>query len=110
LPTLLQRSPIVTGAITGIVAVTNYLNVQQRIEDVRQESELIAAPVGAGIWTLVVGAVLAIVGGVLVRMCLSPDNRQASGRELGAASGPHVQPPRQAPLGSLQAAPASLAL
>ena len=31
------------------------------------ESELIAAAVGAGIWTLVVGAVLAIVGGVLVR-------------------------------------------
>jgi hypothetical protein len=67
LPTLLQRSPIVTGAIAGIVAVTNYLNVQQRIEDVREESELIAASVGAGIWTLVVGAVLAIVGGVLVR-------------------------------------------
>jgi hypothetical protein len=67
LPTLLQRSPIVTGAITGIVAVSNYLNVQQRIEDVREESELIAASVGAGIWTLVVGAVLAVVGGVLVR-------------------------------------------
>jgi hypothetical protein len=67
MPTLLQRSPIITGAITGIVAVINYLDVQQRIEDVREESELIAASVGAGIWTLVVGAVLAIVGGVLVR-------------------------------------------
>jgi hypothetical protein len=69
---LLQRSPIVTGAISGIVAVTNYLNVRQRIEDVRQESELIAASVGAGIWTLVVGAVLAIVGGVRVRRLPKP--------------------------------------
>jgi hypothetical protein len=67
LPTLVQRSTIVTGAITGIVAIINYLNVQRRIEDVREESELIAASVGAGIWTLIVGAVLAIVGGVLVR-------------------------------------------
>jgi hypothetical protein len=72
LPTLLQRSPIVTGAITAIVAVINYLNVQQRIEGVRQESELIAASVGAGIWTLVVGAVLAIVGGVLIRKLPKP--------------------------------------
>jgi hypothetical protein len=72
LPTWLQRSPIVTGAITAIVAVINYLNVQQRIEDVREESELIAASVGAGIWTLVVGAVLAIVGGVLVRKLPKP--------------------------------------
>jgi hypothetical protein len=72
LPTLLQRSPIVTGAITVIVAVINYLNVQQRIEDVREESELIAASVGAGIWTLVVGAVSAIVGGVLVRKLPKP--------------------------------------
>jgi hypothetical protein len=66
LPTLLQRSPIVTGVITGIVAIINYSSVQQRIADVREESELIAASVGAGIWTLFVGAVLAIVGGVLV--------------------------------------------
>jgi hypothetical protein len=72
LPTLLQRSPIVTGAVTAIVAVMNYLNVQQRIEDVREESELIAASVGAGIWTLVVGAVLAIVGVVLVRKLPKP--------------------------------------
>jgi hypothetical protein len=67
LPMLLHRSPIVTGAIAGIVAIINYLDAQQRIEDAREESELIAASVGAGIWTLVVGAVLAIVGGVLVR-------------------------------------------
>jgi hypothetical protein len=72
LPILLQRSPIITGAISGIVAIINYLDVQQRIEDVREESELIAASVGAGIWTLVVGAVLAIVGGILVRKLPEP--------------------------------------
>lgn len=67
LPTLLQRSSIATGVITGIVAAFNYLEVQRRIEDANEQTELVAASVGSGIWTLVVGAVLAIVGGVLLR-------------------------------------------
>ena len=67
LPAFLHRSSIVTGAITGAVAIYDYLDVQRRIEDAKEQSELIAASVGAGIWTLIVGAVLAIVGGVLIR-------------------------------------------
>jgi hypothetical protein len=67
MPALLQRSSIVTGAITGAVAIYDYVEVQRRIEDVKEQSELISASVGAGIWTLIVGAILAIVGGVVVR-------------------------------------------
>jgi purine-cytosine permease-like protein len=67
LPAFLHRSSIVTGAITGAVAIYDYLDVQRRIEDAKEQSELIAASVGAGIWTLIVGAVLAIVGGLLIR-------------------------------------------
>jgi hypothetical protein len=67
LPGFLHRSSIVTGAITGAVAIYDYLDVQRRIEDAKEQSELIAASVGAGIWTLIVGAVLAIIGGVLIR-------------------------------------------
>jgi hypothetical protein len=67
MPALLQRSSIVTGVITGAVAIYDYVEVQRRIEDVKEQSELISASVGAGIWTLIVGAILAIVGGVVVR-------------------------------------------
>jgi hypothetical protein len=67
MPALLQRSSIVTGVITGAVAIYDYVEVQRRIEDVKEQTELISASVGAGIWTLIVGAILAIVGGMVVR-------------------------------------------
>jgi hypothetical protein len=67
LPALLQRSSIITGIITGAVEIFDYVDVQRRIEDVKEQTELVSASVGAGIWTLIVGAVLAIVGGVVVR-------------------------------------------
>jgi hypothetical protein len=67
LPALLQRSSIATGIITGAVAIYDYVDVQRRIQDVKEQTELISASVGAGIWTLIVSAILAIVGGVLVR-------------------------------------------
>jgi hypothetical protein len=72
LPAFLHRSSIVTGAITGVVAVFDYLEVQRRIEDAKEQSELIAASIGAGIWTLIVGAILAVVGGVLIRKLPHP--------------------------------------
>jgi hypothetical protein len=67
LPTLLQRSSIATGIITGAVAIYDYVDVQRRIEQVKEQTELVSASVGAGIWTLIVGAILSIVGGMVVR-------------------------------------------
>jgi hypothetical protein len=67
LPSLLQRSSIATGVITGVVAIYDYVDVQRRIEDVKEQTDLVSASVGAGIWTLIVGAILAIVGGMVVR-------------------------------------------
>jgi hypothetical protein len=72
LPAFLHRSSIATGVITGVVATYDYLDVQRRIEDAKAQSELIAASVGAGIWTLIVGAILAIVGGALIRKLPHP--------------------------------------
>ena len=63
----LQRSSIVTGIITAIVAVVDYNSVQERIEEVKGQSELVVGTVGTGIWTLFVGAALAITGGLLTR-------------------------------------------
>jgi hypothetical protein len=58
MPALLQRSSIVTGVTTGAIAIYDYVDVQRRIEDVKEQSELIAASVGAGIWILIVGGVV----------------------------------------------------
>jgi hypothetical protein len=51
MPALLQRSSIATGVITGVVAIQGYVDVQRRIEDVKEQTELVSASVGAGIWT-----------------------------------------------------------
>ena len=68
----MQRSSIATGVITGVVATYDYLDVQRRIEGAKEQSELIVASIGAGIWTLIIGVILAIAGGVLVRKLPRP--------------------------------------
>jgi hypothetical protein len=76
MPALLWRSSIITGVITGAVAIYDYNAVQQRITElktaVKATGELsfdipVAASVGTGIWALFIGAALAILGGILVR-------------------------------------------
>ena len=76
MPALLWRSSIITGVITGAVAIYDYNAVQQRITElktaVKATGELsfdipVAASAGTGIWALFIGAVLAILGGILVR-------------------------------------------
>lgn len=67
LPARLWWSAIVTGALTGLVAVGAYSSAQDRIASATAESDLIVASVGAGIWTLFVGAAFAIAGGLFAR-------------------------------------------
>ena len=76
LPRRFWWAAIVTGALTGLVAIGGYSSVQDRIADATAESNLIVASVGAGIWTLFVGAAFAIVGGWLAR------NRSATDPEI----------------------------
>jgi hypothetical protein len=69
-PKLLRLS-ILTGAVAGIVAVAAYQQVQDRIakaqEAAGEVAGMLSASVGAGIWALLIGAVLAVVGGFLAR-------------------------------------------
>ena len=69
-PKRLQLS-IVTGVVAGIVAAFAYVQVQDRIASVQatagEAASMIVASVGAGIWTVIIGAVLTVVGGVLAR-------------------------------------------
>lgn len=67
LPARLQLSAVVTGVLTGLLAIAAYSSVQERIETAKGESDLIVASVGSGIWTLFVGAAFAIAGGVFAR-------------------------------------------
>jgi hypothetical protein len=76
MPALLWRSSIVTGVITGAVAIYGYISVQERITEMKTAAKAagdlpfdipVIANVGTGIWALFVGAALAILGGVLIR-------------------------------------------
>jgi hypothetical protein len=76
LPARWQMSAVVTGILTGCVAIVAYNNVQDRIETVKGQSDLVAASVGAGIWTLFVGAAFAIAGGWFARTGSSTEATQ----------------------------------
>lgn len=76
MPALLWRSSIITGVITGAVAIYDFNSVQQRITELKTMAKApgelsfdipVVASVGTGIWALFVGAALAILGGILVR-------------------------------------------
>jgi hypothetical protein len=76
MPARLWRSSIVTGVITGALAIYDYNQVQERITGAKTAAKAtgdlpfdipVVANVGTGIWALFVGAALAILGGMLVR-------------------------------------------
>ena len=60
LPGMALRSSIATGVIAGMVAIYDYL------DEPRHETE-VAVFARSGIWILILGAILAIVGGGLVK-------------------------------------------
>jgi hypothetical protein len=60
LPGMALRSSIATAVIAGMVAIYDYL------DEPRHETE-VAVSARSGIWILILGAILAIVGGGLVQ-------------------------------------------
>ncbi len=66
MPSLLQSSPIVTGAISAVIAGVNLADISNRVDAARAASPLVAGSIGAGIWSILVGAALAIVGGFVL--------------------------------------------
>lgn len=78
-PSFLQRSTIVTGILTGVGVIYEHVDISDRISRISEDTEGIAtASIGSGIWTLYVGAVLAIVAGFILRGSKSTPARQAS--------------------------------
>jgi len=97
LPARWQLLPIATGILTGLIAVSAYSSVQDRIDRVTAESNLVAASVGPGIWTLFVGAAFAIAGGLFARR---GTNEQANGGRPGAVGPDQLPEERPGPAGS----------
>ena len=68
IPRFLQPSTIITGLICGFIFVVDYDELNNRIDRIAEESGRFgSANVGAGLWTIAVGAVLAIVAGIILR-------------------------------------------
>jgi hypothetical protein len=67
MPSRWQLLPVATGVLTVMVAVAAYGGAEDRIRTAKEQSDLIVASIGAGIWTLFVGAAFAVVGGFLSR-------------------------------------------
>jgi hypothetical protein len=69
--TLWYRASIITGLIVGATAIYANSQVQDRIAQAKDAAGefagLLVANTGAGLWTLGIGAALAIVGGMVTR-------------------------------------------
>jgi hypothetical protein len=71
MPTLLYRASIITGLVAGATAIYANSQVQDRIAQAKDAAGefagLLVANTGAGLWTLGIGAALAIIGGMVTR-------------------------------------------
>jgi hypothetical protein len=67
LPRFVQRSSIVTGGVTFLIAAIDYADAASRVRAASSRlSEVGAASVGPGLWTLFLGAIIAVVGGFVL--------------------------------------------
>jgi hypothetical protein len=67
MPGFLQRSSVVTGAVAGALAIYDITQVNDLVQRVKSASSLAVASIGVGAWITVVGAVIAVVGGLVLR-------------------------------------------
>ncbi|MHB8513513.1 MAG: hypothetical protein ACYDCC_15255 [Actinomycetota bacterium] len=68
LPRFLQRSSVVTGLAAGGIAIANWVDLSSRVQTASTVSNgIVNAVIGAGLWTILIGAVLAFFGGLGLR-------------------------------------------
>jgi hypothetical protein len=69
LPGILVRSPLAAGAVVGLIAVVNFMDIQDRVSGFESEAGGFGTgSVGAGIYALFVGAILALIAGLGKKM------------------------------------------
>ena len=66
MPNFIQRSSIVTGAVIGWFALSNYSSINDWAKTVNTTPSLYAS-VGFGLWITAIGGLVAIVGGLVLR-------------------------------------------
>lgn len=54
---------VVLLGIAGVIGFADYLDVQDRIESI--DAEAIRASVGTGLWLVLAGAIVGVIGGIL---------------------------------------------
>jgi len=65
------RSTVLTGLIAGAITVYNATQLHTLVASIGSES--VAASLGYGLWVLLVGRALAILGGFIVRVATKPE-------------------------------------
>lgn len=67
MPRYIQRSAIITGVVAGGVVLLNLGAMQHYVQTVRAASTLASANLGYGLWLLLLGCALAVIGGLVLR-------------------------------------------
>lgn len=75
MPTFIQRSPIATGVVVGLLLVNRWSGIHDAVNAVNQKDASAFASVGYGFWLCAVGAGLAIIGGLVLRSSASADSK-----------------------------------
>jgi RNA polymerase subunit RPABC4/transcription elongation factor Spt4 len=70
MPSFLYRSSVATGLIAGAITVYDATQIHTFVASIGGEN--VAASLGYGLWVLLVGAALAILGGFVVRLAAKP--------------------------------------
>lgn len=67
LPRIVWITPIIWGLVAGVITLVDMKDVQDRVGELEQSAQgLATASVGAGLWALLVGSVLAIIAGLVI--------------------------------------------
>lgn len=64
MPTLLARTPIPAGIIVAIIGIANYADISSRVDVVTRDRAVAEGSIGAGIYCLLIGAGLTLIGGI----------------------------------------------
>jgi hypothetical protein len=91
-PSFIQRSPIITGAAAGFVALDRLPAINDLVQRVHSASALISASVGFGLWVAVVAGALAIIGGLVLRTSTGPSRSAQPATPTSASDSASARP------------------
>jgi hypothetical protein len=79
MPRYLQRSPIVAGAVAAIWTGLDIPGINNLVNQVRSGSSVVTAAIGFGVFVAIVGGLISILGGAVLRNTRPPGAQGAYG-------------------------------